>query len=103
MIAIGIAFIKLPQIAGDDSISSKSVFKKPQVWLGALGIFCYVGAEVGSASQIAPYLKESGFATDVAVKLSAIILGWRDGRPVFRVNIAQHTVKYQKIISIRFM
>lgn len=75
LIAIGIAFIKLPKISGDDTISSKSVFKKPQVWLGALGIFCYVGAEVGTASQIAPYLKESGFATDVAVKLSAIYWG----------------------------
>ena len=75
LIAIGIAFIKLPVISGDHTISSKSVFKKPQVWLGALGIFCYVGAEVGTASQIAPYLKESGFATDVAVKLSAIYWG----------------------------
>ena len=75
LIAIGIAFIKLPQIIGDNTISSKSVFKKPQVWLGALGIFCYVGAEVGTASQIAPYLKESGFPTDVAVKLSAIYWG----------------------------
>ena len=75
LIAIGITFIKLPVIDGDSTISSKSVFKKPQVWLGALGIFCYVGAEVGTASQIAPYLKESGFATDVAVKLSAIYWG----------------------------
>ncbi len=75
LIAVGIAFIKLPNITGDETISSKSVFKKPQVWLGAIGIFCYVGAEVGTASQIAPYLKESGFATDVAVKLSAIYWG----------------------------
>ncbi len=75
LIAIGIMFIKLPEIKGDTTISSSSVFKKPQVWLGALGIFCYVGAEVGTASQIAPYLKDSGFATDVAVKLSAIYWG----------------------------
>lgn len=75
IIAIGISFIKLPKISGDDTISSKSVLKKPQVWLGALGIFCYVGAEVGTAGQIAPYLKDSGFALDVAVKLSAIYWG----------------------------
>jgi MFS transporter, FHS family, L-fucose permease len=75
LIAIGIAFIKLPEIKGDSTISSSSVFKKPQVWLGAIGIFCYVGAEVGTASQIAPYLKESGFAVDMAVKLSAIYWG----------------------------
>ncbi|MCL6101619.1 MAG: MFS transporter [Bacteroidetes bacterium] len=75
LIALGITFIKLPELKGDSSISSSSVFKKPQVWLGALGIFCYVGAEVGTASQIAPYLKSSDFATDVAVKLSAIYWG----------------------------
>ncbi len=75
LIAVGIAFIKLPEIKGDSTISSSSVFKKPQVWLGALGIFCYVGAEVGTASQIAPYLKDSGFLADAAVKLSAIYWG----------------------------
>ena len=75
LIAIGIAFIKLPNITGDTTISSKSVLKKPQVWLGALGIFCYVGAEVGTAGQVAPYLKDGGFAVDVAVKLSAIYWG----------------------------
>lgn len=75
LIAIGIGFIKLPAIIGDTTISSKSVFKKPQVWLGAIGIFCYVGAEVGTASQIAPYLNDSGYATDVAVRLSAIYWG----------------------------
>ncbi len=76
LIAIGIAFIKLPKITGDETISSKSVLKKPQVWLGALGIFCYVGAEVGVAGQIAPYLISDGAtALDVAVKLSAIYWG----------------------------
>jgi FHS family L-fucose permease-like MFS transporter len=75
LIAIGILFIKLPVISGDSTIPSKSVLKKPQVWLGALGIFCYVGAEVGTASQIAPYLSDSGRAVDVAIKLSAIYWG----------------------------
>jgi len=75
LIAIGIAFIKLPEIKGDETISSKSVLRKPQVWLGAVGIFCYVGAEVGTAGQIAPYLSKDGFALDVAVKLSAIYWG----------------------------
>jgi len=75
LIAIGIAFIKLPNITGDTTISSKSVLGKPQVWLGAIGIFCYVGAEVGTAGQIAPYLKADGTALDVAVKLSAIYWG----------------------------
>lgn len=76
LISIGIAFIKLPKIeGGSTSTSTTSVFKRPQVILGAIGIFCYVGAEVGTASQIAPYLSDNGFATDVAVKLSAIYWG----------------------------
>jgi len=75
LIAIGIMFIKLPAISGDNTIPSNSVLKKPQVWLGAIGIFCYVGAEVGTASQIGPYLSDSGKAIDVAVKLSAIYWG----------------------------
>lgn len=75
LIAIGIAFIKLPAITGDTTIKSTSVFNKPQVWLGAIGIFFYVGAEVGTASQIAPYLKDSGTLADAAVKLSAIYWG----------------------------
>jgi MFS transporter, FHS family, L-fucose permease len=75
LIAIGISFIKLPVITGDETIPSKSVLRKPQVWLGALGIFFYVGAEVGTAGQIAPYLREGNTAVDVAVKLSAIYWG----------------------------
>lgn len=75
LVGIGLTFIKLPVISGDNTIPSKSVLKKPQVWLGAVGIFCYVGAEVGTAGQIPPYLKESGFGIDVAVKLSAIYWG----------------------------
>jgi FHS family L-fucose permease-like MFS transporter len=75
LIAIGITFIKLPSITGDTTIPSKSVLKKPQVWYGALAIFLYVGAEVGTAGQIAPYLKGGGIAVDVAVKLSAIYWG----------------------------
>jgi len=75
LIAIGISFIKLPKITGDETIPSKSVLKKPWVWLGSLGIFFYVGAEVGTAGQIAPYLREGHTAVDVAVKLSAIYWG----------------------------
>jgi len=75
VIAIGLAFIKLPVIIGDDTVSSTSVFKKPHVLLGALGIFAYVGAEVGTASQIAPYLRDSFYGVDEAVKLSAIYWG----------------------------
>lgn len=76
LIAFGITFIKLPEIAGDKTVASMSALKKPQVWLGAIGIFCYVGAEVGTASQISSYLTSLlNMANDEAVKLTAIYWG----------------------------
>ncbi len=76
LIAIGIIFIKLPEIIGDETVASMSALKKPQVWLGAIGIFCYVGAEVGTASQISSYLTNLlDMAKDEAVKLTAIYWG----------------------------
>jgi FHS family L-fucose permease-like MFS transporter len=76
LIAVGVSFIKLPVIHGDETIGSKSVWKKPQVLLGALGIFCYVGAEVGTASQTSTYLEEIvGIVKNEAVKLTAIYWG----------------------------
>lgn len=76
LIAIGIVFIKLPEIIGDATVASMSALKKPQVWLGAIGIFCYVGAEVGTASQISSYLTNLlDMAKDEAVKLTAIYWG----------------------------
>jgi len=76
LIAIGISFIKLPEIKGDESVASMSALKKPQVWLGAIGIFCYVGAEVGTASQISSYMINLlDMAKDEAVKLTALYWG----------------------------
>jgi len=45
LIAIGILFIRLPEIKGKAAVASMSALKKPQVWLGSIGIFCYVGAK----------------------------------------------------------
>ncbi len=76
LIAIGILFIKLPEISGNETVASMSALKKPQVWLGAIGIFCYVGAEVGTASQLSSYMINLlDMAKDEAVKLTAIYWG----------------------------
>ena len=76
LIAIGITFIKLPEIKGDETVASMAALKKPQVLLGAIGIFCYVGAEVGTASQISSYMTNLlDMAKDEAVKLTAIYWG----------------------------
>ncbi len=59
LVAIAIALIKLPEVVGSKVELKKSVWKHPHVLLGALGIFFYVGAEVGTGGLILNYLKTS--------------------------------------------
>lgn len=56
LVAIAIFAIKLPVIASEKS-EKKSIWKYPHVVLGAIGIFTYVGAEVGNAGLLVNYLK----------------------------------------------
>ena len=58
IIAIVIYFLKLPVIP-TQGVERKSVWKYPHVILGAIGIFCYVGAEVGSAAMLQRYFQEA--------------------------------------------
>lgn len=77
-VAAGVFFIKLPKIK-DSEIppTKKNAWQHPQVMLGAFGIFCYVGAEVGCSTQIVPYLEEGGFEKHEAGRLVAIY--WAGG------------------------
>lgn len=56
LVAIAIYAIKLPVIVSEKK-EKKSILKYPHVVLGAIGIFTYVGAEVGNAGLIVNYLK----------------------------------------------
>jgi FHS family L-fucose permease-like MFS transporter len=58
IIAIAIYLLKLPEIS-TQGVEKKSVWKHPHVVLGAIGIFCYVGAEVGSAAMLQRYFQEA--------------------------------------------
>jgi len=66
LVVIGLLlyFIKLPKIQedGEGSGSLKSVFKFRHTVLGALGVFCYLGAEVGIVSFLIRYAKSSGIS-----------------------------------------
>jgi FHS family L-fucose permease-like MFS transporter len=77
IVAVGVCFAPLPSIEKAPESSPKHVWKHPQVLLGALGIFCYVGAEVGCSAQIVPYLEEGGFAKDESGRLVAVY--WAGG------------------------
>jgi FHS family L-fucose permease-like MFS transporter len=58
IIALVIYFLKLPVIS-TQGVERKSIWKYPHVILGAVGIFCYVGAEVGSAAMLQRYFQEA--------------------------------------------
>lgn len=58
IIAVAIFLLKLPEIP-TTGVESKSVWKYPHVVLGALAIFFYVGAEVGSAAMLQRYFQEA--------------------------------------------
>lgn len=75
IIAVVIYFLKLPTIS-TTGVEGKSVWKYPHVILGALGIFFYVGAEVGSAAMVQRYLQEAGdFTRTDAAKMIALYWG----------------------------
>jgi FHS family L-fucose permease-like MFS transporter len=59
LVAIAIFLTKLPDVSGGSTQERKSVWRYPHMLLGALGIFFYVGAEVGVGGLILNYLKTS--------------------------------------------
>ncbi|QRR00688.1 L-fucose:H+ symporter permease [Dyadobacter sandarakinus] len=65
-LAIGLLlyFIRLPKIEEESAPagSLKSVFAFRHTVLGALGVFCYLGAEVGMVSFMIRYAQSSGIA-----------------------------------------
>ena len=61
-----LAFLKLPNVddgkqaaeaTGVEKKYKSSVFKYPHVWLGALGIFMYMGLEIGIPSMLTAYFE----------------------------------------------
>ena len=63
-LAIGLLlyFVKLPKIEGEDDHAGSihDILKFRHTVLGALGVFCYLGAEVGIVSFLIRYAKSSG-------------------------------------------
>ena len=87
LLAVAIGLSSLPKIdtvsrtsgpAGDDS-----VWHHPNLMLGALGIFAYVGAEVSIGSFLVNYLGQSGHCRSPGAGrggLRLVLLGWRYDR-----------------------
>ncbi len=70
IIAVAVYMLKLPEIP-TKGVERKSVWKYSHVILGAIGIFCYVGAEVGSAAMLQRYFQE---ALDMARSDAAMMI-----------------------------
>ncbi len=76
LVAIAIFLTKLPEVGGDSAVEQKkSVWKHTHVLLGALGIFFYVGAEVGTGGLILNYLKTE-MLLDPAVAGKYVAIYW---------------------------
>lgn len=88
LLAIALRIVHLPEIQGsdDDSTAQTQPFKTsisqyPHVFLGALAIFFYVGAEVMAGDLIGSYGKNLGFELDqtkyfTTLTLSGMLLGY---------------------------
>ncbi len=59
LLGVALFFVKMPSIKeeGEEKIQLKSIFKFRHTILGALGVFCYLGAEVGIVSFLIRYAK----------------------------------------------
>lgn len=71
-IGIAVKMIKLPEMSQEGMGNYSSTFKYRHMLLGALAIFCYVGAEVGIGTAISSYIVEpglgGGISRDLAIK-----------------------------------
>ncbi len=106
LIGIGILFLKLPEISTQGE-QKKSIWKYPHVLLGAFGIFFYVGAEVGTAAMIVPYLTDpdlGGLTTAIAAKYAAIYWGGamigRFFGSIMLSNISDNSKKYTYVLLV---
>jgi len=88
LLGVGILFSPLPDVRAErgeagaqTGKSQKSLFQFPHVWLGALAIFVYVGAEVMAGDAIGTYARGFGIPLDSAkfftsVTLFAMLVGY---------------------------
>jgi FHS family L-fucose permease-like MFS transporter len=109
LIALVILTMKLPNIETEASSGEirKSVWKYPHVLLGALGIFVYVGAEVGTAGLIVNYLRtpeNGGLTAEAASRFASIYWGGamigRFFGAVMLSDIKSATRKYIFVVGI---
>jgi MFS transporter, FHS family, L-fucose permease len=105
LVAIAIFLTKLPEVGGSSVEQRKSVWNHPHMLLGALGIFFYVGAEVGTGGLILNYLK-STMSMDPVVAGKYVAIYWGGamvGRffgSIMLSNITDNVKKYTYVALV---
>ena len=85
------------------AVKQKSAIEYPQLWMGMIGIFVYVGVEVATASNLPEYLKEHlAISTDklapfISLYWASLMVGrWASSVGAF--NVSKTTTTVLKII-----
>lgn len=92
LLAIAIAVVKLPRIqatrefrtSGDPGNPMGSIWSHRHVWLGAIGIFAYVGAEVAIGSSLVNYMERADIGAFSAQRANAYLIFYWGGLMVGR-------------------
>ena len=116
LLAVGVLFSPLPEIdaktanastgAGDAAGNGRSIFRFPHLWLGALCIFAYVGAEVMAGDAIGAYGKAFGLPLDhtkffTSFTLGAMLLGYVIGLVAIPKYVSQQDyLKWSAVLGV---
>ena len=116
LLAVGVLFSPLPEIdpktanasvgAGDAGGNGRSIFRFPHLWLGALCIFAYVGAEVMAGDAIGAYGAAFGLPLDqtkffTSFTLGAMLLGYVIGLVAIPKYVSQQDyLKWSAVLGV---
>jgi len=107
LVAVLLKFSSIPdkpaavvEAEGDENASRSSALKYPQLVLGMIGIFVYVGVEVSTASNLPAYMEKNlGFLTkDIAPFISLYWASLMIGRWTGAVEAFTDNMNTQKIL-----
>lgn len=116
MLGLGIKLSPLPDIKGDDPTDEnykdetlhRSILSFPNLILGAIALFFYVGAEVIAGDTIIRYGLSQGVSMDIAkaftsYTMAAMIIGYILGILLIPKYMSQQTVlKYSALLGVVF-
>ena len=114
-LAIGIMFSPLPDVraeevngSGASATEGRSLFHFPHVWLGALCIFVYVGAEVMAGDAIGIYGQGFGIPLDATkyftmFTIGSMLLGYLVGLVLIPRFVSQERyLSYSAVLGVLF-